>query len=191
MDRRKFVKGTALSLSGLATGIIATNQLSQSVKAQVEASAFGLSGDSIATPDGQISSLTVSVDASWSYDLPGEKNPKTWTVALLVHRDGDSEIIDKATGDAMYLTSSGDVSLNGGVLKTNLYEAPDFYSTNEGETLVSKIPFSLLFVVESPNAEVIAKATNQTRVPLEVTNEAFNASKHGTVDGSGSLNVSD
>ena len=190
MHRRDFVKGTALSIGSIGIGAIATRQFSQSANASVDASNFTLDGDSITTTDGEISSLSVSVDASWSYDLPSGKSPARWNVALLTHRDGESAVIDKATGDAMYLTSSGDVELSGSVLKTELYDATDFYSTTEGETLVSKIPFSLVFAVENSNGEVLAQESNQNRAELQVTNEAYNASQHGSVTGSGSLNVS-
>jgi len=190
MDRRQFIKGAALSLGSIGIGAIATRQFSQSVKASVEASDFSLDGDSITTRDGEISSLSVSVNASWSYELPSGKSPNTWTVALLTHRDGKTATVDKTTGDAMYLTSSGDVELSGSVLETELYQASDFDSTTEGETLVSKIPFSLLFTVENSDGEIVAQATNQDRGKLSVTNEAYNASEHGELSGSGSLNVS-
>ncbi len=190
MDRRQYLKATGLSVASIGIGAIATKQFSQRAKASVEGSNFGIAGDSITTRDGKIRSLSVSVDASWSYDLPSGKSPAKWTVALLTHRDDESAVIDKSTGDAMYLTSSGDVELSGSVLETKLYQAPDFTSTEEGETLISKIPFSLLFTVENSNGEIVAQATHQDRGKLSVTNEAFNASEHGELDGSGELNVS-
>jgi hypothetical protein len=187
MERRELMKALATGTAGIGAGMALFGSSTDSASAAVTMDEFAISSGEATTQDGEITDVGIKAAGSWEYDLPSGKNPATWQVVLQVTKEGQSAIVDAATGDAKYLSNNGSYSLNGSLLATELYSASDFEATEDGATNTTDLSLSLWFQVHNENETEIARAELSDSATASVTNKAYNASEHGSVSGDGEV----
>jgi hypothetical protein len=189
VNRRQLLRAGGATLAGVVAGAGTAAQLSNNAAAATVApSGLSVSGADQTTEDGTVADLRLSVEASWSYDLPANSSPETWTTALLV-TDGDATAeIDSASGDALYLSNSGTAALAGSVLAGGMYDASTFRAPDDGDTTTVTLGVGLTLTVTG-GGQTLASGTATTTVDVAVTNEAYRATEYGSVGGDGAVTV--
>jgi len=159
----------------------------ESASASVSLGSFAITSGEATTQDGEITDVGIKASGNWEYELLSGKDPATWQVVLQVTKDGQSAIVDAATGEAKYLSNNGEYSLNGSLLATELYSASDFEADEDGATNTTDLSMNLWFQVHSPDETELARAELSDSATASVTNKAYNASEHGSASGSGEV----
>lgn len=178
-----------MALAGLtavgSTGIYLT---SDDAGAQAEASSGDLTVPDVSTASegDSIEDVTLSVDASWSYE--SSHIPDEWRLSLLI---GDQEStlasIDTVEETDVTLTSDeGTATLSGSVLSTWHYSYADF-EAGEGSEVSQSVWVGLRFEVLK-DMDTIAEAQVVEPVQVSVDGAALEAS--ASVGGEGNISVS-
>lgn len=188
MHRRESLKLVGSGIAGLGTGFLFLSG-SNKATASVEMNRFSISDASTTTRDGTISDVIVAVSGEWSYDVPNNKGPSSWTLELIVDPQDTQTVVAEQQGTAMYLTGSGSFELQGSLLSTDRYSSSDFTQDSEGETLTKDLRFKLAFQVAESDGTVIAGSEQTDLSSVSVTNEQYNTSEHGSLTGSGNLTL--
>jgi len=188
MERRTLLKHGASGLAGLGAGYAIVEQSTNNASAAVSMGALSIDGDEATTQDGTIEDVSVSLNASWDYDLPSGKDPHRWRLILSVTDGEGVGTVDKTHDAAKYLSSNGEVSLSGSLTETTVYSAQDF-AAPEGKKKTVTIGFVLEFEVVSTDGTVLAFSSLEDTADVAVTNEAYRPQEHGSADGTGSVTI--
>jgi len=188
VNRRNVLSGIATGTIGVIGGATLVNT-SEPVEASVSAETLDISNAKKTTRDGTISDVQVELSGSWSYDVPGSKDPELWQVVLWVVTKDEQEPVGMQEGSAKYLSGQGDYSIEASVLASELYSSEDFAATEEGETKATDLQFKLVFNVFDPNENVIASSELETNATAAVENDPYNATEHGQTNGEGGLTI--
>jgi len=187
MERRELMKALATGTAGIGAGLALFGSSTDAASASVSLGSFAITSGEATTQDGKITDVGIKASGSWKYDLPSGKDPATWQVVLQVTKDGQSAIVDAATGKAKYLSNNGEYSLNGSLLATELYSASDFEAVEDGATNTTDLSLNLWFQVHDETDTELARAELSDSATASVTNKAYNASEHGSVSGDGEV----
>jgi len=190
MERRELLRASGAALAGTAVGATMLAQTpDRTSAATVAPTGLTIDGTERTTPNGLVRDVNATTDAQWSYDLPGGKNAATWRLAL-VATDGESQTtIDETSGEAKYLTFSGDATLSGSVLDADGYTAEMFAALEADTVTTVTVGLGLRFSVTTPDGEELARATTATTAEVEITNRGWQATEYGNVGGDGSVSV--
>ncbi|TQQ78607.1 hypothetical protein EGH24_13880 [Halonotius terrestris] len=190
MRRRTLLAAGVSGAAGLVAGpLLASEQAT--ADAAVSLGTLDVRGAETTTADGTVSDVTARVSAAWKYDLPAGSDPDSWQLRLLVS-DGDATAtLDSATGDAKYLSASGEADLAGSLLATDVFSAEVFAAPDAGQTREVPVGLGLGFKVTSPDDRVLAAASHTDTATVAITHDSYDATLHGSAGGSGSLTVSE
>lgn len=188
MNRRDLVKHIAVGSAGLGTGYYLMDRSTNTASAEVSMGSLSISDAEKTTDDGTIENITVDVSGSWEYQLPAGKSPDKWTVTLSVSDGEDVAEVAQTSGEAMYLTNSGEHSLAGSVTDTELYSVDDFHAP-QGKIKKVTMAFVLVFSVVSSSGDGLARASLEDTGKVEIANEGYQPTDYGSLNGDGNLSI--
>lgn len=191
--RRDLIRGGGL-LALLLGGLVATQ--ARTASADVATGGLAVQGDSIATDNGRLTSLTASVSGHASYDGLDTEAAQV-TVALSAAPTGGAVAdagnrIASTTADVSTTTGLGTNAghldygfTDADVLAARDLAAADFAATADGTTATTDVDFRVGIVVTDGSGTELASAADVTTTTVEVTNQARSAGNSG----SGSTNA--
>jgi len=190
MDRRTLLRQSATGLCGLVAGMALLEVQTENVSAAVSLGTLDVAGDEYSSRTGNIADVTADVGGSWQYDIPAGKSPSEWSARLVV-TDGDvTGTVGSDGGEAKYLSSDGSWQVQGSLLDTEVYSASDLEPPSDGKMRTVTVGVGVVFKVVNSADELLASATLSDSAEVQITDEAYTASKYGQASGSGLLTIS-
>lgn len=189
MHRRQYLTTAAGALAGLAGGVLYFSS-TDTASAAVEMNSLSVSDAEKTTRDGTVADVQLAVSGGWEYDLPAGKSPAQWqVVALAGHSRDDAGIIAVTNGEAKFLRSNGDYSLERSLLASDAFSADEFAAPAPGESTTVEAWLAVVFSVFNESEDLLATAEATDTGTVDVTEAEYKPSEHGGVSGEGKLTV--
>ena len=182
MNRRGMLRASAAALSGAGAAVVGLRSSSDSAAAQTALTMDIVGDEATLGREESIAAVWVDCSVEWAYDLPDGVTPSTVVVELAAGAGDGLTTVATAESPSLFGEADGSESFEADLIGAGVLTA-DQVRNGVDATVEARLR------VETDSGDVVAEATAQDTAPVVAETESINASKYGSVGGSGELRI--